>query len=186
MDIYEKIKDFVSIIMLTIQGIVYLLYEKLKELLIKIPDETKIMNANANANANNSMGIEKPDYERYRSNTNTNDGDSSGNERVAYNLYKPDDILAVNDNDYTKYSILDIIPDNIVMPNNYKATTEEFEAKNTEYDYKDYSNVDGAGVHLQRGWSELSSINRPWFETCLSDMDCKVVEGSLEKFDYQK
>jgi hypothetical protein len=179
MTIYEKLIDFVSIIMLTLRGIFYLVYEKANEFIIRIQNNNTIVEAEAVA--------EEAGYEPFYNSSTTISHNANGNDdTVKYNLYKPDNYLAVNDSDYNKYSIEDIIPKNIVMPNNYKSTTTEFETENTEYDYKNYSNVDGAGVHLQHGWQEISSINRPWFETCLSDMDCEIVKGTLEKFDYVK
>jgi hypothetical protein len=181
MNIPQKIMDMFSIIILTIQGIVYLIYNKFQETIIRTADATPIATPISPAG----------DMEHFISN---NDSEAPDGNIASYNLYKPDDMIAANSNKYDQYSITNIIPENIVLPSNYKLTTNEFEKENTDYNYKDYSNVDGSGVHLRKGWAELSSINRPWFETCMSEMDCKITTSdsraphffdNLDKIDYQ-
>jgi hypothetical protein len=174
MDIPQKIMDMISIIVLTIQGIVYWIYSKLQETVIRIPKPNEPTASKA--------GAEAVKAEHFSINTTP---DPNNIRNADYDTYKPDDMIASNSNKYDRYSLTNIIPENIILPSNYQLTTNEFEKKNTEYDYKNYSNVDGAGVHLQKGWTELSSINRPWFETCISQMDCKIVDGILDKYDYQ-
>ena len=172
MNIPQKIMDMISIIVLTIQAIIYLVYNKLKETIIRIPNEAASTAASTAASKAEQFAVNTTTKPNTIQNTN-------------YDMYKPDGMISANSNKYDAYSLTNIIPENIIMPSNYQLTTNEFEKKNTEYDYKNYSNVDGAGVHLQKGWKELSSINRPWFETCISQMDCKIVKGNLDKIDYQ-
>jgi len=180
MNIPQKIMDMFSIIILAIQGIVYFIYNKFQETIIRTSGTTAGTTANATEDVTDYF-ISNNDND----NDNDNNNDAQNVNTASYNLYKPDGMIAANSNKYDQYSITNIIPENIVLPSNYKLTTTEFEKENTDYNYKDYSNVDGSGVHLRKGWEELSSINRPWFETCMSSMDCKIAKGNLDKIDYQ-
>jgi hypothetical protein len=100
-------------------------------------------------------------------------------------LYRSDEFLPKNAGDYNSYSINNIYPENLILPNNFMFQTSEFESENTEYDFKDAGRIDGAGVHLQGNW-QSNGVNRPWFETCLSPMNCAIVPGNMEKFNYNQ
>ena len=77
------------------------------------------------------------------------------------------------------------MPDNVI-PNNYFVLTKEFEKPNTEFNKCNMSTVNGDGIYINnKHWKELSHINRPWFQECVSNMQCKIVKGTLEKFNYE-
>jgi len=105
--------------------------------------------------------------------------------KTTMNIYRPTDYYAGNINEYNDYSISPNVPQSITFPKNYAFQTQEFEKENTEYNYVDFNNIDGSGVHLHSNW-EQNGVNRPWYETCLSPLNCQMVEGSLQKFDYSR
>ena len=133
--------------------------------------------------AEEACGEESEEFEFFQNNTNNNT--SNQNNRTAQRqqkltIFKPDDYWAFNAGNYNEYSIEKIYPNTMLLPHNYHLQTVKYETENTDYDYNDFNNVDGSGVHLLGNWPN-NNINTPWFETCLSPMGCKVVEGTLEK-----
>lgn len=167
----EKLIEILELAFLFIYGIYkYLQYYILRNIFKDKPkdDTNKITESFQNVN---DYEIEEEEIEEnLESKTN-------------FNIYRPNDLYSYNIDNYNDYSISKNQPDNLVLPKNYAFQTQEFESELPGYDYKDFNNLDGAGVHLYSTW-KTNPVNRPWFETCLSPMNCKVVEGSLEKFNY--
>ena len=175
----QKIITFVEIIILLIYG----LYNYLKNFIIDLINRNNSIKQ-SNNNNNNSEQVQVT--ETFQENNNSMQEESTQENiesKTSFNIYRPNDLYSHNINDFNNYSITNNQPDNLVLPKNYAFQTQEFEEDLETYDYKDFNNLDGAGVHLYSTW-KTNPVNRPWFETCLSAMDCQIVEGDLEKFNY--
>lgn len=191
--IISKLLIFANLILAIVKKIINHLIYKFNESAIRVGNSSvnsknkSISNKEqANVPVNNREQDNVPvnrEQEQFRNYNMNNNNTITLNEN--YNMYKPNDFLASNSNDYSELAIKSVYPSKILLPNNYTVSTNTFEKQNDEYDYKDFNNLDGSGVHLNRNWKKLSGINTPWFETCLSNMNCKIVKGTLEKFNYQ-
>lgn len=171
----EKIIKFFEIVFLFFYGIYKYLQYYIFSKIIKtnsLDNTNKLPKKIAETfeNENDYEIQEEETYENIESKTN-------------FNIYRPNDLYSYNINDYNNYSIIKNQPENLVLPKNYAFQTQEYESELPVYDYKDFNNLDGSGVHLYSTW-KTNPINRPWFETCLSSMNCRIVEGNLEKFNY--
>tara|TARA_E500000178_G_C16916359_1_gene705079 strand:+ start:42 stop:563 length:522 start_codon:yes stop_codon:yes gene_type:complete len=169
----EKIITFIEIIIL----IVYGLYNYIKNYVIDIIHRNKHEDPPTLKSDNVTETFED------HSQNQQEELNENIESKTSFNIYRPNDFYSYNINDYNDYSISKNQPDNLVLPKNYAFQTQEFEKDADSYDYKDFNNIDGAGVHLYSTW-KTNPVNRPWFETCLSPMNCQVVEGDLEKFNY--
>lgn len=171
----EKLIGFIEIVILFFYGIYkYLQYYVLRMVYKKSSTEKttkKLQNVKETFENGN-------DYELQEEETDENIESQSD-----FNIYRPNELYSYNINDYNDYSISKNQPENLVLPKNYAFQTQKFESELPDYDYRDFNNIDGAGVHLYSTW-KTNPVNMPWFETCLSPMNCKVVEGNLEKFNY--
>ena len=137
-----------------------------------------------NNSINNTTNIPLYRVDKFQSNTNNTNNTNNTESRNNNTIIKTNEFLAYNYSDKTNYSIIDTQPD-FVTPINYFATTEDFEKENTEFNHNNNSYINGSGVHLKRGWKDINSINRPWFQECNSNMQCELVNGTLEKFNYE-
>ena len=167
----EKLIDIIELAFLFIYGV----YKYLQYYILRMIFKKKSEN---NTNKVNESFQNEINYEIQEEETEENI-----ESKTNFNIFRPNDLYSYNINDYNNYSILKNQPENLVLPKNYAFQTQEFESELPIYDYKDFNNLDGAGVHLYSTW-KTNPINRPWFETCLSPMNCKIVEGKLEKFNY--
>ena len=170
----EKLITFFEIILLLIYG----LYNYIKNIITDIVYRNEPKKTSETEPETETKETFDNDYEIQEEET-----DENIESKTSFNIYRPNDLYSHNINDYNDYSIKKNQPDNLVLPKNYAFQTQEFETELDTYDYKDFNNLDGAGVHLYSTW-KTNPVNRPWFETCLSPMNCQIVEGTLEKFNY--
>lgn len=176
-----KINEFIQIVLLLSYSLVMYIYKYVSETIYKNNRYQE-----AEAEEEEKAEAEAEELESFTSgNANVNNTANNNIEQITpIKLYRENEYLPKNAGDYNTYSIEKIYPDNYVLPENYVLQTEKYETKNTDYDYVNYSNLDGAGVHLKGNWEQLDGVNRPWFETCLSPMNCAIAPGKLEKFNY--
>lgn len=182
----ERLMDFVVLCMLLFYSLTNYIYDQIRIRVItkpKIP--TPIMSEEMPAEEEEEeMAAEEEEFEFFQNNaTNQENNSTTSTTDKPLKIYNPNDYWSYNAGKYNEYSIEQIYPKTLLLPHNYHLQTEDYEKENTDYDYNDFNNVDGSGVHLLGNWPK-NNINTPWFETCLSPMGCSVVEGTLEKFNY--
>ncbi len=171
----KKLIEFIEIVFLFFYGIYkYLQYYVLRMI---YKNDSNVKNNKKSPSVKETFQNED-DYEIQEEEKDENIESQSN-----FNIYRPNELYSYNINDYNNYSISKNQPENLVLPKNYAFQTQEFESKQPDYDYRDFNNIDGAGVHLYSTW-KTNPVNMPWFDTCLSPMNCQVVEGNLEKFNY--
>ena len=177
-----KFIAFAEIIILIVYSLFSYVYNYIFETIYRIPSNEKAPQEEEEEQEEEEQE-EEATIESFQNNISPEQ--TAVETKTTMNIYRPTDYYAGNINEYNEYSISPNIPQSITFPKNYAFQTQEFEKENTEYNYVDFNNIDGSGVHLHSNW-EQNGVNRPWFETCLSPLNCQTVEGSLEKFDYSR
>jgi hypothetical protein len=129
-----------------------------------------------------NQGQRTPDQSTADVNPSTNIRVSNNfqrNDISSERLYNSGAPMASNIGDNSDNLIDNFHPENTVIPKDYLFLLERNQRPNTEFDINNQTSLDGAGVYPHCDWIN-KGINRPWFETCLSPMECRVVEGTLE------
>jgi hypothetical protein len=175
----SKLFDFISIVTMLVYSFIVYIYNYVQDTVYR---NNKYIEAEAEEEEEEQQ--QEEEMESFQVNNTINaQKNNTIEEKTPIKLYRENDFLPKNAGDYNTYAIEQIYPNKLLLPHNYMLQTRDFESKNTEYDYVNFNNLDGAGVHLQGNW-ETNEINRPWFETCLSPMNCALVPGNLQKFNY--